>query len=276
MESHPTVRTATQLATLLTLGATMLLLPSLAQADDGFSLGAGIDYSSGKYGGTQSTSILYVPVTAGYASGRMAFGLTVPYIRVTGPGGVIQGFGQIGASGSGRTYGRPARGSGQTSTTNSGLGDVIASAAYRTYSGDTASLDVVGKIKFGTADADKGLGTGENDYSAQLDLHLLPQDATSFLVTAGYKRVGAPEGIATNNVAYGTLGINRQLDDGAHAGVMLNAAQAAFAASGSQRDVTLYTTRTISPTTSMQAALLKGFADGSPDYGAKLLFTAQF
>ncbi len=276
MQTHRNVRLTLRSTTHLALTTTALMFVLPASANDGFSLGAGLDYSTGKYGNTQSTDILYVPFTAGYASGRMALGLTVPYISVTGPGGVIQGFGQIGTSASGRTYGRPAHGSGQTTTTNSGLGDVIASAAYRAYAGDAALLDVIGKVKFGTADADKGLGTGENDYSAQFDLRLLPQETTSYLVSAGYKWVGAPDGIETNNVVYGTLGIDHLHNNGMHAGVMLNAAQAAFATAGSQRDLTLYISRTVSPTTSLQAALLKGFADGSPDYGGKLLFNHQF
>ena len=30
-------------------------------------------------------------------------------------------------------------------------------------------IDLTGKVKFGTADENKGLGTGENDYAVQAD-----------------------------------------------------------------------------------------------------------
>jgi len=60
-------------------------------------------------------------------------------------------------------------------------------------------LDVAGNIKFGTADANKNLGTGENDYSAQLDGYYTFSKTTLF-ATAGYKVIGAPAGITVNNM----------------------------------------------------------------------------
>jgi len=50
--------------------------------------------------------------------------------------------------------------------------DVLSSS-----SGDLA-MDLTGKIKFGTADEDKGLGTGEQDYSLQADVFRFFDGAT--------------------------------------------------------------------------------------------------
>lgn len=257
-------------------GLALLMIASRALADDGFSLSTGLDYSTGKYGNAVSTDILYVPIIGRYAADRLSLMLTLPYISVTGPGGVIQGYGRMVAPAGGTGFGRSARGGGLVTSTNSGLGDVVTSAGYMFYASDTLSLDVVGKIKFGTADANKGLGTGENDYSAQVDGSFRLLDRTSLFATAGYKVVGAPVGIATNNVAFGTLGVDRQLRDGANAGVMVNAAQSAFVTGGAQRDVTVYASQNLSRRTSVQASLLKGFADGSPDYGGRVMITGMF
>ncbi len=82
-------------------------------------------------------------------------------------------------------------------------------------------LDVVGNIKFGTADANKNLGTGENDYSAQLDGYYTFSKTTLF-ATAGYKVLGAPTGVSLNNIAYGTLGISQKNRDKTSAGLMLD------------------------------------------------------
>src|SRR6266436_7323305 len=62
---------------------------------DGFSLTTGVDYSTGKYGGTASTDILYVPLTAAYEMDKWLFKLTVPYIMVTGPGDVVRDIGIV-------------------------------------------------------------------------------------------------------------------------------------------------------------------------------------
>ncbi len=259
------------------LAAGMVVFASAAAHADGLSFDAGIEYSTGKYGNTQSTDITYIPLTLGYATGRAAFSLTLPYISVTGPGGVIPGFGRIMSPTSmaaGMRFGM-SPGAAQTTTTNSGLGDVIASAAYRLYASETMSLDVVGKIKFGTADADKGLGTGENDYAGQFDGRFR-FDANTLFATAGYKIVGAPEGIATNNVAYGSLGLDHMLDADIRIGAMYNAAQSAFAAGAAVRDLSVYVSQNLSNDTMLQFSLLKGLADGSPDYGGKLLLSGGF
>src|SRR5215471_16743727 len=125
-----------------------------------WGLGVGFDYSSGTYGESQSTDILYIPVIGKYEIEDWSFKLTVPYISVRGPGNVIPGLGEVNRT--------PA-----TVTTQSGLGDIVAAATYILYAGDASApgWDLTGKIKFGTADANKGLGTGENDYSVQVDVY---------------------------------------------------------------------------------------------------------
>ena len=250
----------------------LLALSAPVLADDQFSLGAGFDYSSGKYGNAVSTDILYIPVAAKYESDGLTLKLIVPYISVTGPGGVIQGFGRIALPMGGTGLG-PMGAGGASRTTNSGLGDVIAQAGYNFYSVDALSLDIVGKVKFGTADANKGLGTGRNDYSAQLDGYYALQDKTSLFATAGYKVVGAPTGIEVNNVAYSILGVDQKLSDAANAGVMFSAAQSATAVGSNQQDVTLYVSRKLDRDLKIQANVLKGFSDGSPDYGVGAMIT---
>lgn len=74
-----------------------------ATAANGFSMSMGADFSSGKYGGTTSTDIRYVPFVGRYNYGPATFSVTVPYIDITGPGNVLgPGIGGIdGGSGSG-------------------------------------------------------------------------------------------------------------------------------------------------------------------------------
>jgi hypothetical protein len=237
--------------------------PALAD-DPSFSLGTGFDYSRGKYGSRLSTDILYVPVTAKYEFDDGFFKLTVPYISITGPGGVVRGVGLVRPNNT-RTF----------RTTNSGLGDITASAGHMVYSRDALSLDLVGNVKFGTADANKGLGTGKNDYSAQFDGYYTQGQATLF-ATAGYKIYGSPVGVTLRNTPYGTLGLSEKLSDMESAGIMLDVAKSPSAASGDQREVTLFVSQKTSANTKVQFNILKGFASGSPNVGIGAMVTGNF
>ena len=121
-------------------------------------LSAGYQYTSGDYGGSQTITKTYVPVTGAYRSRSVAIRLTVPYVSVTGPATII-----------GDTTGEFALGPGGT---HSGLGDVLFSGTIYDLAHSEAArlhLDLTATVKFGTAHASEGLGTGENDYAVQLD-----------------------------------------------------------------------------------------------------------
>lgn len=61
----------------------------------------------------------------------------------------------------------------QQERTESGLGDIVTAVAYNFYNiaAPQVGANVTGKIKFGTADKNKSLGTGMNDYVVQLDIY---------------------------------------------------------------------------------------------------------
>lgn len=223
----------------------LLAVSAPAYAKDIFSLGTGFEYTTGKYGGTTSTDILYIPVTGKYQSDRLTLKVTVPYIRVTGTGGVI-------------INGRPTGQVATTKNTQSGLGDITASAAYNVYARGTRLLDLVGKVKLGTADASKGLGTGENDYAAQVDGYQLIKSTTLF-ATGGYKVMGQPAGLILRDVIYGSIGASQKLNNASSAGLMLDVAQSSNAKRSDRRELIAYATHKITP----------GFkVTGKPDKGA--------
>jgi hypothetical protein len=243
----------------------LLAIAVPAAAEDQLSLGTGFDFTTGKYGNTKSTDILYIPVTAKYVSDELTLKLTVPYISITGPGGVAYGIGRFGKI-TART----------TTTTNSGLGDVIASAGHTVYSAGPLMLDLVGNIKFGTADANKGLGTGKNDYSAQIDGYYALNRTTLF-GTAGYRIYGSPvDGVTLTNEPYGTIGANRKLNDKTSAGAMLDVAKSPSIYSGDQEELTVYVSQKIAADTKVQAHVMKGFSNGSPDTGIGAMIIGYF
>lgn len=252
---------------LLTCAALSCLYgPAAGAAEAGsFSLTTGLDYSSGKYGSSESTDILYIPFTGKYETGPWSFKLTVPYIRITGTGGVVRDVGAFRAGGTRRT-------------TESGLGDVVASASYNVYASSGANpmiLDVTGKVKFGTADESKGLGTGKDDYSLQADVYKTFDKFTAF-GTLGYKVLGDPAGVNLDNVFYGSLGGSYKFTQKTSGGVILDLRQKASPTGAPQRELTAFVSHKIDKTWKAQAYLVHGFADGSPDWGAGAMVAYAF
>ena len=148
-----------------------------------FTLSAGAEYTTGTYGGDTDIEDLYVPFKATLDFRRVSFRLTVPHLSVRAPEGtVITGPG-----------GEPVPGTGDI-VTNSGIGDVIGSVTVYDVVRNRRlgfAMDLTGKVKFGTADADKGLGTGENDFTVQADF-LKFADRITWIASIGYKFRGQP------------------------------------------------------------------------------------
>lgn len=104
--------------------AVAALLPYSAQAQ--FSVSAGADYSTGKFGGSTATDVWNVPLVGRWDSGALTLKLTVPWIRITNAGGVIpvlgNGAGEHGGAGGDDRGGGGGSGSGRGSTSVSGSG----------------------------------------------------------------------------------------------------------------------------------------------------------
>jgi hypothetical protein len=229
-----------------------------AAADDGLTLSTGFDYSRGKYGGRVLTETTYIPFTAKYESGPWLFKLTVPWLRITGPGNVVGG----GGEGIVLPGGHARRGSA------SGQGDVVAGIGHTLIESAESGfvLDLVGKIKFGTADASRGLGTGKNDYSLQVDA-VKSHGRFSALGTLGYKKMGDPSGLDLRNVWYGSVGAAWKFSSTTSAGAMLDFKQPSVAGGNRQRELTFYAAYKLGQSTRLQGYLVRGLADGSPDLG---------
>lgn len=231
------------------------------------SVTIGAEYSSGSYGGPADTDIWYFPLTFRYEKDLWTFRVEVPYLTVEGPGDVLI----IGGGG----MGTHVPGGGMTSTgtttgttrTDSGIGDVVGSVSYRLQRGadNRPTIDLTGLVYFGTADAAKGLGTGENNYATQLDLY---QDAGAATVygSLGYLITGDPSGIDYNDVLYGTLGLEHAFERNA-AGIALDVQQAYQSGGSAYIALTGYLIVRPDKGTKLTPYLLIGLSDGAPDWG---------
>jgi hypothetical protein len=244
-------------------------IPAMATAQEvegkqEFSISTGIDYSSGDYGSTTDTDITYVPVTFKYAEDLWNAKLTIPYISIEGAGNVRPEVGNVAASNANRT-------------TNSGLGDIVLSGTYAFYENFDTNVygDVTAKVKFGTADENEGLGTGEMDYTLQFDFMKVIDHFTP-MVGFGYKVLGDSSTIQLDNVWLWNVGFDYKVSDNTNVGMFYDWREKATSASKHQQDVSVYLSHKMNKHLKAQPYLGFGLSDGSPDANFGLMFTYTY
>lgn len=251
----------------LAAGVIMLAAQASWAEEGAWTVGTGYNFSSGKYGTSTTTDITSVPLTAAYEQGPWTMKLSVPYVSIDGSSDVVVGIG------------RPNRGqgvgSGGTTTTTrrteSGLGDVTAAATYNFFNDAAAQMgaDVTAKVKFGTADEAKGLGTGENDYSLALDVYKRIDRWTVF-GGVGYSVLGSSSDIKLDNVFNANAGAAYKVSDQGSAGMAYDYRQKTSSGGDEQSEMTAFYSHRFDKSWKGQAYVLSGFSDGSPDWGGGL------
>ena len=242
------------------LVAPFTLIASVVWAGE-LSLTTGLDTSSGKYGGTASTVVRYVPFIMKYEWGRSTLKATLPYVSITSPAGgttvTLDGNGNVISSG----------GAGPR-VTQSGLGDVVASYSYSLIDAPRHGwlVDVSAKVKLPTGDESKGLSTGESDFTVTSDFYYPAGNWTPFF-TLGYRMPGNPPGGTLQNAWLGGLGVGYRHSNTDSTGCMLDARQASSAGSAGSRELTAYWVHKFTPVTKVQLYIVSGFSDASADYG---------
>ena len=235
-----------------------LLFAVCSQAQESpLTLGAGLHYSSGDYGTGTDTHITTLVATGRYERGPWVYKASVPWIEVSGSNAVIPGVGRT-------------RGSAGTRT-ESGLGDIVLSGTYAAHydRATTLGMDLTAKLKLGTADESKGLGTGEHDLALLVDFYRSFDRITGF-GGVGYHILGDSAALPLENVWSANLGASYRLDERDSVGAILEGRERALPGSARQRELMGFWMRNLDRAWKAQAYVLIGFADGSPDWGAGL------
>ncbi|MGY6519015.1 MAG: transporter [Lysobacteraceae bacterium] len=268
----------TELFTLLTIA----LVAGPALADDGFRLGAGVNYSTGDYGSDITTEIISVPVTARYDHGDWSFRASLPWISISGDPNVLPGTGPVNnlnPIGRGRPLlpGPPGGGGGdvgEASGSASGIGDLTLRAVYAVPTAGAVGVDLSLFAKIATADEAKGLGTGENDYGLAVDLH--GQVGTTTLFGGlSYTSLGDSDFIDTDDVFGANLGAAWALGAG-QLGVVYDWRQAASSRFNDRSELTGFYSVRQRDGSQWQFYLLRGLSDGSPEWGGGINYTHAF
>lgn len=227
---------------------------------DGMSASVGLEYDSGDYGTTSTTDTWRIPFGLHYSKGQYFGGLSLPYVSSKNTGNSI-----ISSSASHKKI-ISTRNTG--SSTESGLGDLELYAGYifPEKVGQEINYNITVRVKLATADENKGLGTGENDYAIEAGL-LSPLSNFSLFASLGYQLNGDTATIKYDDVVYANGGITLPLEAGNNAGAMLDYSQAASAGIDDALGLTGFYNMKLTNKRSLYIYVMFGLSDGSPDYG---------
>lgn len=224
----------------------------------------GVDYSHGDYGDTQATSMWYVPATLKAQYGNWTAKITVPYLRITGPGVVVgSGGGSVTQAGTG------------TVSTGKGLGDIVVSGTYTHDIVDyDVSIDLTGKVKVPTGDEDEGLGTGEVDYTLATEVTKMIGDA-NISANVARKFVGSNSTLQLHDIWIAGVGAGYKLSPVLDAGVSYDWRQSA-SGNTQPKDATLYFNYKLTERLNVQVYGVKGLSDASADIGTGMMVGYKF
>jgi hypothetical protein len=215
------------------------------------------DWTTGKYGRARDStaSIGSLTVTADFTD--YSVDVVLPYLRQTGPGRLVLVPGR-----------RPIVVIGPDEKV-SGLGDVTGGVTRYVLNQEDHGIDLdLGVIvKFATASADKGLGTGKYDYSIQ---SAIAREMGGFnaTLTGGYTFVGKQEGQDYHNAFYGSLDLAYEVTKSTSVGVTYSHGASIIPGSPASRDAQLYVAFNPWKGTKLEVYYLKGWSYQSPDRGA--------
>ena len=247
-----------QMAAFLSCAAMLHGMTAVAEdSDTEINISAGVEFTSGTYGGDVDIEDTYIPLTTTIDNGRFTFRLTMPYLSMTAPEGTILDPGGVPLPGTGELI------------TESGLGDIIGSVTiYNVIDSQRLDLvmDLTGKIKFGTADEDKGLGTGENDFSVQADFFKFA-DQLTLVGSVGYKFRGDPAEYDLDNVLMASIGSIYRFTPEVNGGLFFDYRESAISGTDSVQELSAFVSRRITDDWRLQLYVLTGFTDSSPDWG---------
>jgi len=240
-----------------------------------------VNYSSGSYGTDSRTNILYMPMTIRRVFRDGDVSLTIPFVSISGTGAVrlVGGVPTRTGASSSRVGGALAAVSGRgkgtgdiplsSSTTDSGLGDLILRGRYYVLEESSVMplVALTGRVKFPTASADRGLGTGEFDGGVGTELTKRLADRWLAYLAGGYNFIGDAPGTDFKNQWWYDVGVGYDVTDNLHMSVFYEEYRALVETVNNARDLLGLMNYVVNDTMHLTGSLLVGLSNGAPNYG---------
>ena len=255
---------------LLVAGAT----PALgADADPRWLFSSSVNYSVGDYGTNKDTTIVYVPFTFGVRPvDTLWISLTLPWIYQSSENVVVTGGGVAARKKNGGKFARPER-----STSESGVGDLLLKVSYTILEERDFVPEIAPyvKIKFPTADSDRGLGTGEFDETIGVDLSKRLIDRLFGFVTLSYTFIGDPPGTDFRNSFGWSVGPAYSIGP-LSVFAFLDGSTAISPGQPDPLELRVGAEYRLIPALKFTGAVTRGLSNGAADWGVSAGFTLRF
>jgi hypothetical protein len=245
------------------------LLSTAVRAED-WKFSSSVNYDTGKYGTSDRTNSVYVPLTLKRCYSNADLSVTLPYLRQSSTGQVAW---------VGGTPVRATRGNRTTVTSGqSGLGDIMVRGTYtlRREESDSFDLALAGKVKLPTANKNKGLGTGKFDEGAGLEFAKEVIPRWTLLADGYYTLIGDPSGVNFNNQVSLAIGVYRSLRENLALTVLFETQSAIVDGNADPRSISGTLSYSVPEGVQFSSGLTLGMSDGSPDIGISAGFSRKF
>lgn len=252
-------------------------IPS-AMAQSRYGIDLGVDFSSGDYGTDTTADSLVTTLGLGYyPTGRLDFRLTIPWLYrteglTTMAGSIpVNAPGRQGGGGAvGNLPGRPMAAAmgedDQATRSQSGLGDITLAAGYVLVQETEAQPMLRPNVFVKLPTAEEGMGTGEYDLGAGLDLSKWLADWYLFgRGTVVFQ--GSEAALGLKDFATYEGGVGYPLSDELMPVISLYGGTSPAASSSSLLEGRLSLSYRLSDSKGVSFSGTKGLSDGSPDYG---------
>ena len=246
---------------------------SWGQEREHFQIITGFSYLEGDFGTGTTAQTIYMPFTLRYLGERFDVGLNIPFVYKDSSAAISI------------IDGRPIRirndpVSNIIDLIAPGVGDL--SVKGRLYLFDDPGTDSflpaitpTARVKFPTADASEGLGTGEYDFGLGLELD---KQVENFFLFAdfGYTFIGNPPGTNLRDQISAGTGVGYQILKSLSASVTYAWSRALVSGTDDPMDIITNVSWRITRTFTWTPFVSFGLTDGSPDYAVGFSLSKRF
>ena len=252
----------------------MAVSPAFAEDRSLVSLSSSVNYSIGDYGTGSDTTIVYVPFTLGVSPiDRLRLDLTVPFLYLSNQNVVLTGGGVASRQKQKGKLAKPA-----SSSAEEGLGDVLGKVSFVVLKEDVLLPEIQPyvKVKFPTADRDRGLGTGEFDETIGVDFSKnLIGDLYGY-VTVAYTFIGDPPGSNLHDSFGWSVGAAYGIVPAVSIFAFLDGATSIAPGQDDPLELRVGAELRITRVLKLTGSVVRGFSNGSPDWGVGAGLSLRF
>ena len=254
--------------------AILLVAAPAFAADPRWSFTTAVFYSVGDYGTDKDTTIVYVPFTLGVTPiDRLTLSLTVPYIRQTSQNVVVTGGGVAV-----RRRGQSTTSTSSSAETEDGVGDVLLKGSFVVLRDEGLIPEVAPyvRIKFPTADEDRGLGTGEFDETIGVELSKRLSERLTGHLSLSYTFVGDPPDLELRDSFGWSIGADYAVTSPISVFAYLEGSTAIDASQQDPLELRVGAEFRVTKALSLTGAVSRGLSDGSADWGLSASLGVRF